>query len=135
MAVQMIFPNYAVADIARATDFYTALGFSKNEMFSDEDTSCMVVSEQASIMLLEHDKFDEFLVGDQRRAPQGAVENLLAMLLGSQEEVDAFASAGTTAGGTLSKPVKADEWGMYGGQLTDPDGHIIDFFFMEVPQA
>ncbi|WP_413319135.1 VOC family protein [Agrococcus sp. 1P02AA] len=135
MAVQMIFPNYAVADIARATAFYEGLGFSKNEMFSDERTSCMVVSEQASIMLLEHDRFDEFLVGDQQRAPQGSVENLLAMLLGSTAEVDAFASAGTTAGGTLSKPVTADEWGMYGGQLTDPDGHIIDFFFMEAPQA
>lgn len=135
MAVQMIFPNYAVADIATATAFYEALGFEKNPDFSDETTSCMVVSEQAAIMLLEHDKFDEFLVAGQQRAPRDTLENLLAMLLGSREEVDAFATAGTAAGGTLSKPVEANEWGMYGGQLTDPDGHIIDFFFMEAPQG
>jgi len=135
MAVQMVFPNYAVADIARATAFYEALGCTKNPDFSDETTSCMVVSDQVAIMLLEHAKFDEFLTGEQRRAPQGSLENLLAMLLGSREEVDAFASSGTGAGGTLSKPVEDNEWGMYGGQLTDPDGHIIDFFFMEAPQG
>lgn len=100
MAVQMVFPNYAVADIAPATAFSEALGFAKNPVFSDD-----------------------------------WLENLLAMLLGSPEEVDAFASAGTGGGGTLSKPVEANEWGMYGGQLTDPDGHIIDFFSMEAPPA
>lgn len=135
MAVQMVFPNHAVADIGRSTAFYEALGFERNPVFSDETTSCMVVSEQVAIMLLEHAKFDEFLVGDQRRAPEGTLENLLALLLGSRDEVDAFAAAGTGAGGTLSKPVEDNEWGMYGGQLTDPDGHFIDFFHMEAPQA
>ena len=56
-------------------------------------------------------------------------------ILGSREEVDAFGAAGAAAGGTLSKPVEENEWGMYGGQLTDPDGHIIDFFHMEGPPA
>lgn len=135
MAVQMVFPNHAVRDVARATAFYEALGFSVNPEFSDETTSCIVVNDQVAIMLLEHDRFDEFLVGEQRRAPEGTLENLLAMLLGSREEVDAFSAAGTAAGGTLSKPVEANDWGMYGGQLTDLDGHIIDFFFMEAPQG
>ncbi|SDR75415.1 VOC family protein [Agrococcus carbonis] len=135
MAVQMIFPNYAVADIGRATAFYEALGFARNPQFSDDATSCMVVSDQVAIMLLEHAKFDGFLTGDQRRAPRGMLENALAMLLGSRDEVDALGAAGTAGGGTLSKPIRDDEWGMYGGQLTDPDGHIIDFFFMEAPQG
>ncbi|GEK78950.1 VOC family protein [Agrococcus baldri] len=135
MPVQMVFPNYAVAEIARSTAFYEALGFTRNPDFSDETTSCMVVNEQVAVMLLEHAKFDEFLTAGQQRAPRDTLENLLAMLLGSRDEVDAFASAGAGAGGTLSKPVEANEWGMYGGQLTDPDGHIIDFFFMEAPQG
>ena len=134
MAVQMVFPNYAVADVSAATAFYEALGFTKNPQFSDETTSCMVVSEQVAIMLLEHDRFDEFLVEGQARAPRGTLENLLAVLLGSRDEVDAFARAGADEGGTLSKPVDDNEWGMYGGQLTDPDGHIIDFFHMAAPQ-
>ena len=39
MAVQMVFPNYAVQDVARATAFYEALGFAVNPEFSDETTS------------------------------------------------------------------------------------------------
>ncbi|WP_306231699.1 glyoxalase [Agrococcus beijingensis] len=135
MAVQMVFPNYAVADIKVATAYYEALGFTKNPMFSDETTSCVVVSDQAAIMLLEHDRFDEFLVEGQSRAERGALESLLPVLLGSRDEVDAFGAAGAAAGGTISKPVEANEFGMYGGQLTDPDGHILDFFFMEAPQG
>lgn len=135
MAVRMVFPNYAVDEIARSTAFYEALGFTRNPDFSDETTSCMTVSDEVAIMLLERDRFDGFLVGDQQRAPRGSLENLLAMLLGSREEVDAFGAAGAAAGGTLSKPVEENEWGMYGGQLTDPDGHIIDFFHMEGPPA
>lgn len=135
MAVQMVFPNYAVADIGVATAFYEALGFSRNPDFSDDTTSCMVVNERVSIMLLEHARFDEFLVGEQRRAERGSLENLLAVLLGSREEVDAFGAAGMAAGGRLSKPIEESERGMYGGQLTDPDGHIIDFFHMEAPAA
>ncbi|WAC65461.1 lactoylglutathione lyase [Agrococcus sp. SL85] len=135
MPVQMTFPNYAVADVARATAFYEALGFARNPMFSDETTSCVVVNDAVAIMLLEHARFDAFLVGDQRRTTDGSLENLLAVLLGSREEVDAMAEAALAAGGTLSKPVEANAWGMYGGQLTDPDGHILDFFFMEAPQG
>ncbi len=36
MAVQMVFPNHAVADIKRSTAFYEALGFERNPVFSDE---------------------------------------------------------------------------------------------------
>lgn len=135
MAVQMVFPNYSVVDVRVATAFYEALGFTRNPDFSDETTSCMVVSEQVSIMLLEERRFDEFVVGDQRRAERGSLENLLAMLLGSRDEVDSFGAAGTAAGGRLSKPIEESEWGMYGGQFTDPDGHIIDFFHTEAPAA
>lgn len=135
MPVQMVFPNDAVADVARATAFYEALGFQRNPMFSDETTSCVVVHDAVAIMLLEHDRFDSVLTGDQRRTTDGSHENLLAVLLGSREEVDALAEAALGADGTLSKPVEANEYGMDGGQLTDPDGHILDFFFMEAPQA
>ena len=135
MSVTMVFPNFAVADIAVATAFNEALGFQKNPMFSDDTSSCVVVSDGSAIMLLEHDKFDGFLTGDQQRAERGHLETLTALLLDSSAAVDEFAKAGTSAGGMLSKPVEANEWGMYGGQLTDPDGHILDFFHMEAPEA
>lgn len=135
MSVTMTFPNFAVEDVAVATAFYEALGFAKNPMFSDEHTACIVVSDQVAIMLLEHDKFDSFLIDGQTRASRGHVETLTAVLLDSTDAVDAFALAGASNGGTLTKPVTQQEYGMYGGQLTDPDGHVLDFFFMESPEG
>lgn len=135
MAVQMTFPNFPVADIRRATDFYLGLGFEQNPMFSDETTSCIVVNATTAIMLLEHERYDAFLVGDQRRTEPGTLETLTALLLGSRDEVDDVAARVERSGGTLSKPVEETEFGMYGGQATDPDGHVLDVFFMEAPQG
>lgn len=38
---KMVFINLPVQDIKRATSFYEALGFSKNEEFSNETSSGM----------------------------------------------------------------------------------------------
>ena len=65
-------------------------------------------------------------------APKSGTTYLQAIL---ERNRDAFARAGVAAGGRLSKPVEDTEWGMYGGQLTDPDGHILDFFHMAAPQS
>lgn len=85
--------------------------------------------------VLEHERYDAFLVGDQRRAEPGTLETLTALLLGSRDEVDDFGARVERSGGTLSKSVEETEFGMYGGQATDPDGHVLDFFFMEAPQG
>ena len=37
---KMIFVNLPVADVARSTAFYEALGFEKNPQFSNEQASC-----------------------------------------------------------------------------------------------
>lgn len=43
MANKMVFINLPVTDIKRATSFYEALGFVKNEEFSNETSSGMVM--------------------------------------------------------------------------------------------
>src|SRR5258705_9006903 len=57
---KLIFVNLPVADLARATAFYQAVGAEKNEQFSDATASCMVFSETIHAMLLTHDKFRQF---------------------------------------------------------------------------
>src|SRR6266576_1684825 len=57
---KLIFVNLPVADLARATVFYQAVGAEKNEQFSDATASCMVFSETIHAMLLTHDKFRQF---------------------------------------------------------------------------
>src|SRR5258705_12107519 len=57
---KLIFVNLPVADLARATAFYQAVGAEKNEQFCDGTASCMVFSETIHAMLLTHDKFRQF---------------------------------------------------------------------------
>ena len=64
---KLIFVNLPVADLARATAFYQAIGAAKNEQFCDDTASCMVFSETIHAMLLTHDKFRQFTPEEDRR--------------------------------------------------------------------
>lgn len=52
MTSKMIFVNLPVADLAKATAFYEAVGATKNPQFSDDTAACMVLSEAIHVMLL-----------------------------------------------------------------------------------
>ena len=57
---RMLFPNLAVKDLDRAVGFFTGLGFTFDERFTDDTATAMVVNEQAVVMLLTESKFGEF---------------------------------------------------------------------------
>src|SRR5207244_7787616 len=57
---KMIFVNLPVADLARATAFYEAIGAVKNPQFSDHTASCMVLSDAIHAMLMTHEKYSQF---------------------------------------------------------------------------
>lgn len=135
MPVQMVFPNLVVADVRRATDFYLALGFTKNDMFSDATTSCVVLNDVVALMLLEVDRFQSFLPDDRTaKVDPAATSGTTAILLGSDDEVDALTAKVEAAGGTVTRPA-ADNMGMYGSAFADPDGHLWEPFFMPAPDA
>ncbi|MBN8839528.1 MAG: lactoylglutathione lyase, partial [Sphingomonadales bacterium] len=51
---KMIFVNLPVANVAKATAFYEAIGMTKNPMFSNEQASAMEWSDTIMFMLLDH---------------------------------------------------------------------------------
>ena len=55
-----IFVNLPVRDLKKATAFYEAIGASRNPQFSDDTSSCMVLSETLFVMLLTHAKWAVF---------------------------------------------------------------------------
>ncbi|MBO3086615.1 VOC family protein [Cellulomonas fengjieae] len=129
-----MFVNLPVTDLERATAFYTALGFTINPLFTDHNAACVVVEEDHSaLMLLVRDFFQTFSdrpVGD----PAASVTSSIAIFLDSREAVDATVAKGLAAGGTEDQP--ASDYGfMYQRQLTDPDGHVVDFGYFEPSAA
>ena len=57
-------------------------------------------------------------------APRGYRGVALAINLASPAEVDAAIDAWLAAGGTITRPASATEWGGYTGYVADPDGHL-----------
>lgn len=129
---RMIFVNLPVADLARATAFYEATGFTKNPMFCDETTAnCMVLSESIFVMLLTHEKFRQFTprpVADARAAS----EVLLCVNADTREGVDALVAQAVAGGGKADPGPKQDHGFMYGRSYEDPDGHIWEVMWMDM---
>ncbi len=119
---KMIFVNLPVADLARATAFYEAVGAVKNPQFCDPTASCMVLSDTIHVMLLTHDKFN-FFTSKKIVDAKTSCEVLLCISADSRGEVDDIVSKAHAAGGVLD-PSPVDDYGwMYGRSFEDPDGH------------
>ena len=123
-----MFVNLPVTDLERAKAFYTAIGFTIN--FTDHNTARVVVEDDHSyIMILVRDYFQSFTdlpIGD----PAETVSAATAIFLDGREAVDATLAKGIAAGGSEAHPA-ADYGFMYQRQLTDPDGNILQFGYMD----
>lgn len=128
---KMIFVNLPVADLAAATSFYAALGCEKNDQFSDENASSMVWSEAITFMLLTRDYFSTFLTRPVADA-QAQTGVLVALSRDTREEVDAVVEAGAAAGGKADARPPMDMGFMYNRQVEDPDGHVLEFVWMDM---
>ncbi len=129
----MIFVNLPVTDLQRATEFYTQLGWEMNPQFSDDNATCIVVSDTIFVMLLVEEFFSTFTrkpIVDAR----SQTEAILALSARSREAVDDLVSRALAAGGQESRP--ADDQGfMYTRAFEDPDGHLWETMFMEAPDT
>jgi predicted lactoylglutathione lyase len=129
-----MFVNLPVTDLDRAKAFYTALGFTINPAFTDHNAACVIVEEDHSyFMLLVRDFFQTFTtlpIGDPAVNPSVAT----AIFVESRELVDKSIEDGLAAGGAEPQPA-ADYGFMYQRTLTDPDGNILEFGWMDPAAA
>jgi predicted lactoylglutathione lyase len=105
-----IFLNLAVKDLKRSVDFFTALGFTFNPQFTDASATCMIVSDEAFVMLLVESRFRDFT-----KKP----------IVNSHTHTEAIAAGGSPA----NEP--QDHGFMYGHSFQDPDGHIWEVIWMD----
>ncbi|WP_400995420.1 VOC family protein [Agromyces sp. GXQ0307] len=123
-----IFVNIPTADLDRSKAFYTALGYTINPMFSDENAACVVLDENVYFMVLTREYFQTF-TEKQVTEPKTHAQALIALTCDSREAVDELLGKGLAAGG--SEPRPANDLGfMYTRDIEDPDGNILEYFFM-----
>lgn len=131
MATQ-IFVNLPVKDLQRSIAFFTALGYTFNLNFTDENATCMVIGDNIFVMLLVEKFFKTFIskeICDARKS----TEVLLGLSCDSRAQVDEQIAKAVAAGATI--PREPQDLGfMYSQAFEDLDGHIWELFYME-PQA
>jgi predicted lactoylglutathione lyase len=127
---KMIFVNLPVANVAKATAFYEAIGFEKNPQFSSDHASCMVWSDAIHVMLLGHDFYRTFTT-KQIADTHKTSATLIALSRDSRAEVDAITDAAIAAGGRETRE-KQDMGFMYGRAFEDLDGHTFEPMYMDM---
>jgi predicted lactoylglutathione lyase len=124
-----IFVNLPVRDLAKSKDFYSRLGFTFNPQFTDDNAACMIVSEEAYVMLLTEPYFLRFT----RKAICNTAthtEGLLAVSCASRADVDTMVTTAVAAGGSHVLDPQ-DHGFMYAWSFYDLDGHHWEPLWMD----
>jgi predicted lactoylglutathione lyase len=129
MYQQMIFVNLCTGDLGASKKFFTELGFTINEQFSDDTTASVVISETIVVMVHTKEKYSQFTkkdIVDSRKTS----EVLIALSAESREKVDELVEKAVAAGGSVSGETQ-DHGFMYGRAFDDVDGHTFEVVWMD----
>jgi uncharacterized protein len=130
MAMQT-FVNLPVKDLAKAREFFSKIGFSFDEQFTDESGTRMIVSDDSSVMLLVEPFFKGFISPQDVADTSTAREVILGLSAESRQQVDDLTDKALAAGAeSLGEP--EDQGYMYMRGFRDLDGHQWSFIHMDM---
>ncbi|MCP3135805.1 VOC family protein [Pyxidicoccus xibeiensis] len=128
-----IFVNLPVQSLKRSTEFFGKLGYTFNPKFTDENATCMVISEDIYAMLLVKPFFKGFIGKKEIADSTTTTEALIALSVDSRAAVDEYMKKVLEGGGTETKE-PSDLGFMYQRSFADLDGHQWEIFWMD-PKA
>jgi predicted lactoylglutathione lyase len=129
---RQIYVNLAVREVKKSMDFFSKLGFQFNPKFTDENAACMIINDDAYVMLLGATYFKTFTkreLCDTTRHTEG----LFAISCESRAAVDDMVKRAVAAGGAHAMD-RQDHGFMYGWSFYDLDGHHWEVMWMD-PKA
>jgi predicted lactoylglutathione lyase len=133
MKIKSIFVNLPIKDLERTRAFWTKLGFSFNEQFSDDKALCMVLNEGTIYsMLITHEFFSTFT--DRPIANNSQTQVLIAIEVESRKSVDEIVTLALENGGTRYRDPEDHGW-MYYDSFADIDGHQWEVIFSDPTQT
>jgi hypothetical protein len=124
-----LFVNLAVRDLRRSMGMFSRLGFEFDPRFTDDKAACMVVSDEAYVMLLTEPFFKTF-TKKELCDTSTRTEGLFALSCGSRGEVDELVRKAVAAGGSAAMP-PVDHGFMYSSSFYDLDGHHWEVLWMD----
>lgn len=132
MSIKSIFINLPITEVSRTRAFWSALGFSFNEQFSDDKALCLVLQDgKIYSMMVTHELFGTFT--NRAIADNSVTQTLIAIEVESRAAVDEMVQRALANGGTRYRE-SADHGWMYYDCFADPDGHQWEVMFTDANQ-
>lgn len=132
MKINQIYVNLPVKDVQATRAFWTTLGFSINEQFSDDKAICVVLKEDnIYVMFLKDEYFKTFT--DRSVADGSSTQVLLAIGVDSKEEVENLVKTAIANGGAKYSEPQDHGW-MYQSAFADLNGHQWEVMYADVSQ-
>ena len=125
-----IFVNLPVKDLSKSIEFFTKLGFSFNPQFTDENATCMIISEDSIFAMLITEPFFKTFTTKEIADASKTAEVITCLSAENREEVDQILANVIAGGGTEPKPSQDHGW-MYIRNFQDLDGHIWEIAYMD----
>jgi predicted lactoylglutathione lyase len=125
-----IFVNLPVKDLKKSIEFFTKMGYTFNPQFTDENATCMIISEEIYTMLLVEPFFKTFTKKEICDTGK-SIEAIIALSADSRAEVDELVNKAVAAGATEPKEPR-DMGFMYSRDFEDLDGHLWEIFYMDM---
>ena len=126
-----IFVNLPVKDLKKSRTFFTKLGYTFNEQFSNDSAACLVISDTIYSMLVTEPMFKGFIgINGQISDAHKSTETITSLSMESRHAVDAIVDKAIGAGATTPVPA-VDHGFMYERGFKDLDGHMWSYFFMQ----
>jgi uncharacterized protein len=132
MKIKSIFVNLPIKDVKRTREFWTNLGFSFNEQFSDDRALCLVLNDGLMYsMLITHEMFSTFT---NKPIADGTTSQVLnALEVDSREQVDKIVKLALENGATRYRESQDHGW-MYYDSFADLDGHQWEIMCTDLTQ-
>jgi predicted lactoylglutathione lyase len=124
-----MFVNLPVRDLSKSMHFFATLGFTFDPRFTDDQAACMIVSNEAYVMLLTQPFFRTFTTRELCDTTRH-IEGLFALSCRSRTEVEEMVKTALLAGGGRAMDPQ-DHGFMYGWSFYDLDGHHWEVLWMD----
>jgi predicted lactoylglutathione lyase len=132
MEINQIYVNLPVKDVLKTREFWTKLGFSINEQFSNEKGICVIMKEDHIYTMFLREEF--FKTFTDRPVSNGeTTQTLLSLSMNNREEVDNMVKTAIENGGSKYSEPRDYGW-MYQNTFSDIDGHQWEVFFSDLSQ-
>jgi uncharacterized protein len=130
--IKAVYINLPVEDLERSRSFWTKLGFSFNENFSDDKALCLLLNEGSiCAMLLKKDFFSTFT--NRHIADPSTTQVLIAIEVESRRKVDEIVKTALEYGANRYREAADHGW-MYYDSFADLDGHQWEVLYSDPDQ-